>query len=110
MPILVPTQAVTPLDEKESPYLTVPGVGSVLYDGEETSQDSEKSSQNWDEGENEDVVYVKGEPVITSGSDVSRFLVDVRDDGDPALTFRSLCIGTIFAFLGAAMCQVRLPA
>ena len=53
-------------------------------------------------------VYVKHEPIITTGSDVSRFLVDVRDDGDPALTFRSLFIGTIFACLGATMCQVRL--
>ncbi len=56
----------------------------------------------------EEVEYVNGEPVITSGRDVSRYLVDVRDDGDPALTFRSLFIGTVFAGLGAALCQVRL--
>lgn len=76
----------------------------------EASQSSEKVSQDLDGDTNNenDVVYVKGEPVITSGSDVSRFLVDVRDDGDPALTFRSLCIGTVFACLGAALCQIYI--
>ncbi|KAI8999139.1 oligopeptide transporter [Trametes punicea] len=56
----------------------------------------------------DDVEYVNGEPVITTGMDVSRFLVDTRDDGDPALTFRSLFIGTVFAGLGAALCQIYL--
>ena len=67
------------LDEKEDPY----------------AHDSE-------------VVYVRGEPVISNGRDVSRFLIDTRDDGDPAITFRSLFIGTVFAGLGAALCQVRV--
>ena len=66
------------LDEKEDPY----------------AHDSE-------------VVYVRGEPVISNGRDVLRFLVDTRDDGDPAITFRSLFIGTVFAGLGAALYQVR---
>lgn len=57
--------------------------------------------------DDDQVQYVNGEPVISSGKDVSRFLVDPRDDGDPAITFRSLFIGTIFAGLGAALCQVR---
>ena len=52
------------------------------------------------------LTYVNGEPVITSGQDVSDFLIDTRDDGDPALTFRSLFLGTVFAGLGAALCQV----
>ena len=56
----------------------------------------------------EKVVLVNGEPVITTGRDVSRFLIDTRDDGDPAITFRSLFIGTVFAGLGAALCQVRV--
>lgn len=54
-----------------------------------------------------DVQLVNGEPVITTGRDVSRFLVDTRDDGDPALTFRSMFLGTVFAGLGAALYQVR---
>jgi hypothetical protein len=46
------------------------------------------------------------EPVITTGSDVSKYVVDIRDDGDSALTFRSLVLGTVFAGLGSALCQV----
>ena len=53
-----------------------------------------------------DVVRIKGEPVIRTGRDVSHFLVDLRDDGDPALTFRSLVIGTLFACVRAANSQV----
>ncbi|KAF5356761.1 hypothetical protein D9756_006727 [Leucocoprinus leucothites] len=49
---------------------------------------------------------LNGEPVITTGLDVSRYVVDLRDDGDPALTFRSLTMGTVFAGLGAALCQI----
>ncbi|KAF8888579.1 oligopeptide transporter [Infundibulicybe gibba] len=56
----------------------------------------------------DDVVLLKGEPVITSGKDVSRFVVDIRDDGEDALTFRSIVIGTVFAGLGAALCQIYL--
>ena len=48
-----------------------------------------------------------GEPVITTGHDVSRFVVDIRDDEDSALTFRSMFLGTIFAGMGAALTQVR---
>ena len=51
-------------------------------------------------------LLVNGEPVIRNGEDVSNYLLDVRDDGDPAMTFRSLVLGTVFAGLGAAMCQV----
>ncbi|PCH44332.1 peptide transporter MTD1 [Wolfiporia cocos MD-104 SS10] len=32
----------------------------------------------------------------------------MRDDKDPALTFRSLFLGTVFAGLGAALCQIYL--
>lgn len=56
----------------------------------------------------DDVVVVNGEPVVVTGMDVSRFIVDLRDDGDEALTFRSMVIGTIFAGLGAALCQVLI--
>ena len=47
-----------------------------------------------------------GEPVITTGKDVSYFAVDLRDDGDQALTFRSIFLGTVFAGMGAALVQV----
>ena len=48
------------------------------------------------------------EAIISTGEDVSRFVVDLRDDGDDALTFRSMVLGTVFAGLGAALCQVLL--
>lgn len=53
-----------------------------------------------------DVLRVNGEVVIRTGADVSNFLLDIRDDEDPALTFRSIVLGTVFAGLGAALCQV----
>jgi hypothetical protein len=65
--------------------------------------DAEKESQCDGDG---GVVRLNGEPVITTGEDVSRFVVDLRDDGEPALTFRSLFLGSFFAGLGAALCQV----
>ena len=52
-------------------------------------------------------VLHNAEPVITTGHDVSRFVVDIRDDEDSALTFRSIFLGTIFAGMGAALSQVR---
>ncbi len=37
------------------------------------------------------------------GDDVSRFVVSDRDDGDPALTFRSVFLGTIFTALSSVI-------
>jgi hypothetical protein len=51
--------------------------------------------------------FVNGEPIIVTGEDVSNYVVDDRDDGDPALTFRSFVLGTIIAGLGAALAEVR---
>ncbi|KAI5833165.1 peptide transporter MTD1 [Schizophyllum commune Tattone D] len=48
------------------------------------------------------------ERVVTTGRDVSHYVVDLRDDGDPALTFRSLVLGTVIAGLGAALCQIYI--
>lgn len=56
-----------------------------------------------------DLVFLNGEPVVVTGRDVSRFVVDIRDDGDDALTFRSFVIGTVLAGLGATLCQVCHP-
>ena len=50
--------------------------------------------------------FRNGEPIITTGRDVSRFVVDIRDDEAPALTFRSIFLGTVFAGMGAALSQV----
>jgi hypothetical protein len=40
-----------------------------------------------------------GEPIINTGHDVSRYLVSMRDDGDAAITFRGLLIGTLLNIL-----------
>ncbi|KAF8588166.1 OPT superfamily oligopeptide transporter [Ramaria rubella] len=52
--------------------------------------------------------FVRGEPVITTGADVSNYAVDDRDDGDAALTFRSFLIGTMIAGLGAALSEIYI--
>lgn len=58
------------------------------------------------EDANEQPLYVNGEPVITSGRDVSKYLVDFRDDKDPPFTLRSVVLGTVIGGLGAALYQV----
>jgi hypothetical protein len=51
--------------------------------------------------------FVNGEPIIVTGEDISNYIVDDRDDEDPAITFRSFVLGTIIAGLGAALSQVE---
>lgn len=72
----------------------------------EKQGDSEGGSQLESKSDQDGVRYVNGEPVISNGRDVSQYLVDVRDDGDPPLTFRSMFLGTVFAGLGASLYQV----
>ena len=62
-----------------------------------------------DKDTNEKLLYVHGEPIITSGRDVSKYLVDLRDDGDPPFTLRSIVLGTVIGGLGAALYQVCCP-
>ncbi|PLN84639.1 OPT peptide transporter Mtd1 [Aspergillus taichungensis] len=50
-----------------------------------------------------DTHYVKGHPVIRNGADVSKYIVSVRDDGDPALTFRSIVLGSAFTALSSVI-------
>ena len=66
-----------------------------------SSPDSEKVSYVAEDDALGDALYVNGEPVVQGGMDVSRFVVDLRDDGDEPLTFRALVLGTIFGGLGA---------
>ncbi|CAO1638262.1 unnamed protein product [Sympodiomycopsis kandeliae] len=49
-----------------------------------------------------------GEPIIQNGSDVSRYLVSTRDDGDAALTFRSIVLGTIFTALSSSITMIYI--
>lgn len=96
-------------DNSPQPQLT----GSLTHSDEKLSEerDSVEAAYIKDEKslgqDDDDVVLLNGEPVVTTGKDVSRFVVDLRDDGDAALTFRSLVLGTLFAGLGAALRQVR---
>jgi hypothetical protein len=60
------------------------------------------------EDEDERPQYVNGEPVIKTGRDVSRYLIDLRDEQDPPFTFRSVYLGTVIGSLGAALSEVCL--
>lgn len=46
--------------------------------------------------------------VIVTGSDASNHLISVRDDGDPAVTFRSMLLGTLVAAFQASMNQIYM--
>ncbi|KAK4631100.1 Oligopeptide transporter 4 [Fulvia fulva] len=54
-------------------------------------------------------VYLLGNPWPTfraggrQGTDVSKYLVDVRDDGDPSFTFRSMVLGSLFTALSSVI-------
>lgn len=103
VPVL-PARQMEYMDEK------MDGKDSTEYVSDKLDSPYERSSSVEDayEGQKPGVKYVNGEPVITTGQDVSNFLFDIRDDGDPALTFRSFVLGTVFAGLGAALCQVSV--
>lgn len=44
--------------------------------------------------------------IIVTGSDASKHLLSLRDDGQPALTFRSLVLATILSGFTAVMNQI----
>jgi hypothetical protein len=72
-----------------------------------TSPD-EKEEINGSPSDDSDVGPLRNqeEVLIRSGKDISEYIVDVRDDGDVCLTFRSLVLGTLFAGLAASLAQV----
>ncbi|KAI1399216.1 putative OPT peptide transporter Mtd1 [Hypoxylon fuscum] len=69
----------------------------------ETGQDGSQESEH-----DEDTVYVKGHPVIRNGLDVSKYLISTRDDGDPAFTFRSVVLGTVFTALSSVITMLYI--
>jgi len=81
----------------------------IPYDEKEAPLDSDLDKPSFGSRDtvDEKPQYVYGEPVITNGTDVSRYLVDLRDDEDPPFTFRSAVLGTVIGGLGAALYQVR---
>lgn len=94
------------------PILDVKPEDKVQSDDVEELHDkagSTRSDLSLEQGfEDGDTKLLDSNRVITTGEDVSRYLLTTRDDGDPALTFRSIVLGTIFAGLGAAMSQVSV--
>lgn len=46
--------------------------------------------------------------VIRDGYDVSQYLLPIRDDGDPCLTFRSLTLGLLLGAFQATMTQIYM--
>jgi hypothetical protein len=92
-----------PLNEKTPPPYNKSS-SSDIADDKQAYLDSEKALGN--DCPHVDTVFFNGEPVVTNGRDVSRFVVDIHDDGESPLTFRSIILGTVFAGLGAALCQV----
>lgn len=73
---------------------------------DQQSSDYEKALSPPSQEDGDDTLYVNNEPVVQNGRDVSRYVVDLRDDGDQALTFRSIVVGTVLAGLGSALYQV----
>jgi hypothetical protein len=61
------------------------------YDGDNSSQDKDVDS--------DDVI-------IITGSDAAAHLLPLRDDGEPALTFRGIFLATILSAFQAVMFQI----
>ena len=95
----------TPVSEKLEGFPQLPSSGA---DVATPATDSEKKLENFDSESAPSAEHenYKGEPIVTTGADVSRFIVDMRDDGDEPVTYRSFFIGTVIAGLGAALYEV----
>ncbi|KAH8825162.1 oligopeptide transporter [Flagelloscypha sp. PMI_526] len=91
LPILSDDKEKTPLSEKDSANL------ADLAD--KVSVSSDKEFEGGDAGSDD-------ASIVVDGNDVSRLIVDIRDDGDPSLTFRSIVLGTILSGLGATIVQL----
>lgn len=48
------------------------------------------------------------DPVIVTGADAANHLLSMRDDGEPALTFRSIVLATILSGFQAVMYQIYM--
>jgi len=93
-----PSSFVEPAFDEKAAYLVPPS------NEREANLDLGKYYDH--EDANEKSLYVNREPVITSGRDVSKYLIDLRDDEDPPFTLRCVVLGTVIGGLGAALYQV----
>ena len=71
-----------------------PGLGNT--DG---TPDSKQRDHDNEEGHSDDTI-------IITGADVANNLMSLRDDGEPALTFRSLLLATLLSGFQAAVNQI----
>jgi phenylalanyl-tRNA synthetase beta subunit len=58
------------------------------------------------DGDNHDKDDISEDVIIVTGADASAHLLPLRDDGDPALTFRSLFLATVLSAFQAVMSQI----
>jgi hypothetical protein len=103
LPTQHPSSSDPPTPDGKSASVDIP------CDEKEASLDPDldRPSSGFEDTVDEKPLFVNGEPVITNGKDVSRYLVDLRDDEDPPFTFRSVVLGTVIGGLGAALNEVR---
>ncbi|WOO82729.1 Oligopeptide transporter 5 [Vanrija pseudolonga] len=103
---------------------TARGVAELTYDEKAKTHDDYLGAQVLDAGDHGDKAIEKradsdaasdtpppqigpdGEPIIVTGADAANYLLSLRDDHDPSLTFRSLFIGTLVSAFQAAMNQI----
>ena len=100
-------QRMSLLTQQSSSGPPTPDEKSPSVDNPCDERDLDKYSPGFEDTTDKKPPYVTGDPVITNGKDVSRYLVDLRDDEDPPFTFRSVVLGTAIGGLGAALYQVR---
>lgn len=85
---------------------------SALYDGSGATVDDLKDHV-YNGNDEKDVVpdlasYDLDDPdrIIKSGADAAQYMLSDRDDGDPAITVRSMVLGTAFAAFYASISQI----
>jgi hypothetical protein len=78
-----------------------------LHD-ESESRDEKNLVPDLDTYEGKDTLSDLDDPdkIIKSGADAAQYMLSDRDDGDPAITVRSMVLGTAFAAFYAAISQI----
>ncbi|KAJ5757700.1 uncharacterized protein N7511_006394 [Penicillium nucicola] len=56
----------------------------------------------------EETKFIDGHPVIETGVHVSQYLISLRDDEDPPVTFRSILLGSMFTALASVIQMLYL--
>ncbi len=77
-------------------------VGKLVLD--EVTEINPLSTQDY--VDNSDTDYSTEDVIIVTGSDAAKYLLPMRDDHEPALTFRSLFLATVLSAFQAVMSQI----